>query len=627
MYVSKAKIEIMNNIVTVMISSTAKDLPEHRKQVMDACISLRMLPSMMEHLSASHEDAVEISLKMVEDADIYIGIFGHRYGYIPAGYDISITEMEYHHAITLGKPTLIFIMDDKHSFPKADLDAENTDKLEALLSHLKVQHIVNFFASPDDLRAKVILSLSQHKTQGQLQPLYESRDFSSHLQNQMALLNKSIDQLTQEQLDVMNSIRHRKRMAIAGCAGSGKTLLAVEKAIRLDNAGMQTLFLCHSSFLADYVRKLMKGTQVKVVDFTTWIANLSGNKEYSETWSQHVEPSSKNLDLAFDNLLSTKSRYDAIIVDEGQDFREIWWTLIEAGLNSAEHGILYIFHDDNQTLLPQRAKYPIHEAPFFLTKNCRNSGEVFDMVSRFHPQAPHIVDSLQGLGIVNRYIYDGETETPIPYIQQAIYKSLEDVDTQRVVILSTEPEPISNSILNNQTITLPRKWRWQDAIQKYLGDILLSDEPHPTEDDIWRVTKVAKRKRPKNPKYYKSERINRDEFKWQITGNIIDIKTRHSFERTIGFLASEYWSQGIPKPTKISISAQYALDECIFLTSVSAYKGLEAETVILFVPYPFRGTIDQLKSNLYVGMSRARYMLSLVIDKNITYQIDTYLLE
>ena len=38
---------------TVMISSTARDLPEHRKEVLDACLRQGMFPLMMEHLPAS----------------------------------------------------------------------------------------------------------------------------------------------------------------------------------------------------------------------------------------------------------------------------------------------------------------------------------------------------------------------------------------------------------------------------------------------------------------------------------------------------------------------------------------------------------------------------------------------
>src|SRR4051812_13923455 len=88
----------------VMISSTARDLPDHREQVLDACLRQGMFPVMMEYLPASDADAIAESLRMVDEADIYLGIFAHRYGYVLKGYDISITEMEYNRAVERGIP-------------------------------------------------------------------------------------------------------------------------------------------------------------------------------------------------------------------------------------------------------------------------------------------------------------------------------------------------------------------------------------------------------------------------------------------------------------------------------------------------------------------------------------------
>lgn len=61
----------------VMISSTVRDLPEHRKEVMDACLRSGMFPKMMEHLPAGDADAIAESLRMVDEADIYVGVFAH----------------------------------------------------------------------------------------------------------------------------------------------------------------------------------------------------------------------------------------------------------------------------------------------------------------------------------------------------------------------------------------------------------------------------------------------------------------------------------------------------------------------------------------------------------------------
>jgi tetratricopeptide (TPR) repeat protein len=148
-----------------MVSSTARDLPEHREKVMHACLRLGMFhPEMMEHLSAMDADAVEASLRMVEKADIYLGVFGFRYGYVPAGADISITEMEYKRAVERGIPRLIFLMHDDHPLKAADVEVGGgAEKLKALKDRLKTDRVVGFFRSPDELLALVIQSLSEFR--------------------------------------------------------------------------------------------------------------------------------------------------------------------------------------------------------------------------------------------------------------------------------------------------------------------------------------------------------------------------------------------------------------------------------------------------------------------------------
>jgi hypothetical protein len=57
-----------------MIGSTAIDLPEHRKQVINACLREDVFPTAMEYLPALDIDAVSVSLEMVAAADVCIGI-------------------------------------------------------------------------------------------------------------------------------------------------------------------------------------------------------------------------------------------------------------------------------------------------------------------------------------------------------------------------------------------------------------------------------------------------------------------------------------------------------------------------------------------------------------------------
>src|SRR6266571_2587115 len=150
------------DVKKVMISSTAIDLPEHRDLVKDACLRQGMYPVMMEHMAAADATAIEESLRIVNEADIYLGIFAYRYGYIPQGYTISITEMEYNRAAERGIPRLIFLMHKKHPLTAEDFETgEGAVKIETLKERLKEERVVNFFKSPAELQAEVIDSLSK----------------------------------------------------------------------------------------------------------------------------------------------------------------------------------------------------------------------------------------------------------------------------------------------------------------------------------------------------------------------------------------------------------------------------------------------------------------------------------
>lgn len=146
---------------TVLISSTTDDLAEHREKVKDACLSQGVFPLMMEHLSARSTNAVRISKEMVDQADVYLGIFAWRYGYVPEGYDRSITEIEYDRAVERGMPRFVFIMSEDHPLSNKDVDkGEKAVKLVQLKERLLRENVVGFFRSADDLSFRVAVSLA-----------------------------------------------------------------------------------------------------------------------------------------------------------------------------------------------------------------------------------------------------------------------------------------------------------------------------------------------------------------------------------------------------------------------------------------------------------------------------------
>jgi tetratricopeptide (TPR) repeat protein len=149
----------------VMISSTVRDLEEYRAEAKDACLECGMFPDLMENRPAQDAKAIAASEKMVNESDVYLGIFAHRYGYTPTENNpskISITEMEYNRAIAEGKPRLIFVIDEEHPFKTSLVDkGRDASKLARLKKRLTTDNVVKFFTTPDDLRAHIISALTE----------------------------------------------------------------------------------------------------------------------------------------------------------------------------------------------------------------------------------------------------------------------------------------------------------------------------------------------------------------------------------------------------------------------------------------------------------------------------------
>lgn len=145
----------------IFISSTFRDLQEHRKAVIEALQKADLAPVAMEFFGTQSDDARQGSLKEVEKAELFVGIYAHRYGYRPDD-SRSVTEMEYDEAVRLKIPTLVFIVQDDYRVGVLGEFAETDDESHMLLTMFKRRlrrHILEIqgFTTPDDL-AKMVAS-------------------------------------------------------------------------------------------------------------------------------------------------------------------------------------------------------------------------------------------------------------------------------------------------------------------------------------------------------------------------------------------------------------------------------------------------------------------------------------
>jgi hypothetical protein len=161
------------DVFKVMLSSTYRDLIDHREAVRDAILGQQMLPLIMETDSANpSRGIITSSLAMVDDADAYVVLISnYRYGQViddpvlnPDG--LSVTELEFRRAEARDLPPCIFLMgEDVPVSPReARKEAQWADKLDSFRT--RAQHpsrIIATFSSVEELHRKVTHTLARLK--------------------------------------------------------------------------------------------------------------------------------------------------------------------------------------------------------------------------------------------------------------------------------------------------------------------------------------------------------------------------------------------------------------------------------------------------------------------------------
>ena len=193
--------------------------------------------------------------------------------------------------------------------------------------------------------------------------------------------------LTEQQMEILYSLERRSRAAIAGCAGSGKTLVAVAKARELAGQGKKVLLTCFNKALATHWNESLDFPPgVTVRHFHGLCSDVVRETEIKPSRDQlsdkdYVEWLPTGL---YEGLSSTNMKFDAVIVDEGQDFQADWFEYLDLMLIDRRSGIYYTFYDDNQRLYQADRIPSWFGEPYLLTKNVRNTNEVGTVVQRFY---------------------------------------------------------------------------------------------------------------------------------------------------------------------------------------------------------------------------------------------------
>lgn len=148
----------------IFLSSTYVDLIEYRQAATEALERLDHQVGRMEIFGARPMEPSGACLSEIADCDLFVGIYAHRYGHIPDGSTVSITEAEFRHARKLKKPTFCFEVDAKHPWPSFKMDESESGKtkLIALKAEISSNVVRDTFTTPEDLALKIATSVSRY---------------------------------------------------------------------------------------------------------------------------------------------------------------------------------------------------------------------------------------------------------------------------------------------------------------------------------------------------------------------------------------------------------------------------------------------------------------------------------
>jgi len=262
--------------------------------------------------------------------------------------------------------------------------------------------IPRIIESSGDARGRPVCEADAEKLRGIIMPHCE---YGTSLRDRMGQAEEVIFRLTENQCRLLDFISNHRQALVEGCAGSGKTIMAVKKARELALEGSSVLLLAYNMMigeqLAAAVSDLENVTASHYHGFCLDILEKAGTAPPPADGADYWE---RQIPEAFVRLMqSSPIKYDAVIVDEGQDFRVEYWLTIADLVK--DDGFFYIFYDPDQNLYGVDFDLPIDKEPFVLTDNCRNTSTIFERLTTLTDRTMRLcADAPVGEQIVERTI-------------------------------------------------------------------------------------------------------------------------------------------------------------------------------------------------------------------------------
>ena len=135
--------------------------------------------------------------------------------------------------------------------------------------------------------------------------------------------------MTRDQRSTLDKLRYHSRLRVIGGAGTGKTWLALEQARRLGRAGERVALVCYSRGLARWFERQTqtwpRKEQPAYVGLFHRLPVEWGAERAPMTTATTGSDGCRCGSASSPRRSRPADLFDSVVVDEGQDFGELWW--------------------------------------------------------------------------------------------------------------------------------------------------------------------------------------------------------------------------------------------------------------------------------------------------------------
>jgi hypothetical protein len=198
--------------------------------------------------------------------------------------------------------------------------------------------------------------------------------------------------------------KYNSQIIINGPAGTGKTTLALEAAKKFEKLGKKTLFLCYNDplkwMLKDKTKDFKFIETTNFHDFCERISKLANHERSNEfAHIRQTKPkeaqdfwNNQTPQILLESLIMLGERapkFEAIIIDEAQDFKDEWHETLKIVLSTEAKE--YIFSDQNQKIYTSDMGQPhAHWFHLNLNINYRLPADILDLSEKYNSSEQEI---------------------------------------------------------------------------------------------------------------------------------------------------------------------------------------------------------------------------------------------